>query len=201
MPAFGVSKFWIDYVTVYPRAWGRSRAGPHPTQTVGRSGIEFESLMSRFRIQVSVETSVSCRALANAQRGLASLQFNSKPTHPPTLSVLPSRKLLASSLTRGPCCGPPRWRPVPTSRAGPQAGTRQTARHTLAPIRFLHIACSCSAVRMLRKLLHALTLRLAPHDRKRADGVGPAREHTFSAFDRLAKEGASSSPLSYAVTA
>jgi hypothetical protein len=92
---------------------------------------------------------------------------------PPTLSVLPSRKLFASSRARGPCCGPPHGGgPVLTSRAGPQAGTPEPLA-TLAPIRFFHIACSCSAVRIPRhKLPHALTLRLAPHDRKRADGVG-----------------------------
>ena len=157
-------------ITVYPRgALELAHIRPRPIGDRLSSSSPSWVLRSRFRIQVSAELSVSCCALTNAHRGLAvlisSIQFNSNS---PTLSVLPSRKLFASSLARGPCCGPPHGgRPVPTSRASPQAGT------PLASIRLFHVTCSCSAVRIPRhKLLHALTLRLAPHDRKRADGVG-----------------------------
>ncbi|KAN0132034.1 hypothetical protein V8E53_010071 [Lactarius tabidus] len=110
---------------------------------------------------------------------VSSSRWVQKPTYPP-YQMFPSKngpsRLL--SLPRCPAVAPPYCTGAPCQEAlqnrsslGPFT-TPAAANAVRCPIRVL--------------LLHALALRLAraPRDRKRADGVGPARENA-SAFDRL----------------
>jgi hypothetical protein len=171
------------------------------------SGQREKTRLSRWNsVQVSqrLATRARCFALANAQRGLAAVSSSIQSKSPPTLPIKCFHQrtaLRAFFLSHGVrAVAPPYCTGAPCQEAlqnrsslGPFT-TPAAANAVRCPIRVL--------------LLHALALRLAraPRDRKRADGVGPARENA-SAFDRLdwtdegRRAGALHHLFSYAVTA